>query len=180
MPTPFDRVRHEVFGRLAGARFVIVAMAAFAAIPTVARAQHEKENLGRCLNKGNAFSATARIAGCTALLEGELPQKYRPYAFNDRAIAFQAERDYARAIADYTGAIRLKPDFAHAWYNRGTAHQAQGDYDRAIADYTEAIRLQPTYFRAYKNRGLAYQAKGDSLRAGDDLSEASRLKPTTR
>lgn len=166
-------------------KVLTIAMGASAALivtSTVASAQQQSkwrtEDRDACVNKGNTYSIEARIGGCTALLSSDLPKKYAPYAFYSRGVALQIERDYDRAIADYTDALRLKPEFAHAFYNRGLAHQTKGDYDRAIADYTAAIRLNPTYFRAYKNRGLAYKAKGDMSDATSDLNEAGRLSPT--
>jgi tetratricopeptide (TPR) repeat protein len=52
-------------------------------------------------------------------------------------------RDYDRAIADYSQAIRLDPKYAVAYINRGISYEAKGDNDRAIADYDQAIRLDP-------------------------------------
>ena len=40
--------------------------------------------------------------------------------------------DYKRAIVDYTQAIRLKPDYADAYYNRGIAKHDLGQYVAAI------------------------------------------------
>jgi tetratricopeptide (TPR) repeat protein len=161
-------------------RFItVMALVTAAALMTTSTAAitQQSENLDKCLNKGDAFSVDARIGGCSALMQSNLTQKYMAYAFYDRGIAFQAKRDYDRAIADYTDAIRLEPNFAHAFYNRGTAYQVKRDYDHAIADYTDAIGLDPTYFRAYKARGHAFQAKGDNSRANSDLNEASRQNP---
>src|SRR5262249_41820524 len=57
-----------------------------------------------------------------------------------------AERhDYERAIADYTQAIHLQPDYAEAYNNRGYAYYWQGQYPNAIADYDRAIALRPLY-----------------------------------
>ena len=71
-------------------------------------------------------------------------------------------------IRCYTEAIRLKPDYADAYYNRGIARKAQGDLAGAIQDYDAAIRLKPDYANAYKNRGVARQARGDKAGAVDD------------
>jgi len=49
--------------------------------------------------------------------------------------------DFDRAIADFTEAIRLKPDCAEAYYCRGTAYGMQGEKDKADADLAEARRL---------------------------------------
>lgn len=67
-----------------------------------------------------------------------------------------------KAIADYTEAIRLNPEFADACFNRGNAYYGKGQYDDAIADYTEAIRLNPKFAEAYYNRGNAYEAKAEA------------------
>ncbi len=79
-------------------------------------------------------------------------------------------------ISAYDEAIRLKPDYATAYYNRGIAKGNLGQYDDAIADYDEAIRLKPDYATAYYNRG---NAKGNLGRHDDaiaDYNETIRLK----
>ena len=45
------------------------------------------------------------------------------------------------ALQDYNEAIRLKPDYALAFYNRGIARRDKGDVEGALQDYNEAIRL---------------------------------------
>src|SRR5262249_47211100 len=86
-------------------------------------------------------------------------------------------RDYDRAIADYSEAITLVPTNAPAFFGRGSAYVNKGDNDRAIADYNEAIRLDPKFAFAFNNRGFAYFRKGDPDRAIADFSEAIRLDP---
>ena len=81
-------------------------------------------------------------------------------------------------IAEYTEAIRLNPQFAHAYYNRGNNYANLEEIDRAIADYTEAIHLNPQYANAYLNRGYSYHdGKQDYDRAIADYTEAIRLNP---
>jgi tetratricopeptide (TPR) repeat protein len=92
------------------------------------------------------------------------------------------ERGFAAADIDerlrlYSGAIRLKPDYADAFYNRGIARRSRGNFEGAIKDYSEAIRLKPDYAAAFYNRGIARSAKGDFDAAINDYSEAIRLKP---
>jgi tetratricopeptide (TPR) repeat protein len=85
--------------------------------------------------------------------------------------------DHDEEVRYYAEAIRLKPDFADAYYNRGIARVAKGDLDGALKDYTEAIRLKPDFEEAYGNRGIARRAKGDLDGALKDYAEAIRLKP---
>jgi tetratricopeptide (TPR) repeat protein len=78
------------------------------------------------------------------------------YAYLTRGDSRIQEKEYDKAIADFTEAIRLDPNFAHAYYNRAYAWNAKKEYDRAIADFTEAIRLDPNFAHAYYNRALIF------------------------
>jgi tetratricopeptide (TPR) repeat protein len=73
--------------------------------------------------------------------------------------------DPAERIRYYTEAIRLKPDYAYAYFNRGNARRGKGDHDGALKDYAEAIRLKPDYANAYYNRGIVQRDKGDPASA---------------
>ena len=85
--------------------------------------------------------------------------------------------NYTGAIADYDSAIRLKPDYANAYYNRGLAKDDLGQYFAAIADYDIAIRLNPDYANAYNNRGIVKSNLGQHFAAIADFDIAIRLKP---
>ena len=52
--------------------------------------------------------------------------------------------DNKAAIDDYDQAIKLKPDYALAYYNRGIARNALGDKQSAILDYQKAAELYKT------------------------------------
>src|SRR6202008_504128 len=97
-------------------------------------------------------------------------------AFN-RAEHDTDAKQYDKAIADYTEAIRLKPDYADAHYNRGNAYYYLQQYDKAVADYSEVIRLKPDYADAYYSRGLAYYGLKQHDKAIADYTEAIMLKP---
>ena len=103
-----------------------------------------------------------------------------PDAYFNRGIAHRAKGDLDGALADYTEAIRLKPDYALAYNNRGAARNDKKDLDGALADYTEVIRLKTDFacaYCAYNSRGIAREAKGDLDGALADYTEAIRLKP---
>jgi hypothetical protein len=69
--------------------------------------------------------------------------------------------DPKKAIEYLTNAIKLKPDYADAYYGRGAAYNDLGQFQQSIEDYNEAIRLKPDYVDAYKNRGIAYLLQGN-------------------
>ena len=59
------------------------------------------------------------------------------------------KRNYDKAIADYSEAVRIDPNNAKAYYDRGLAYRSNGKRDKAIADFSEAIRLDPNNAAAY-------------------------------
>jgi len=90
----------------------------------------------------------------------------------------EAARNYNKAIAEYSEAIRLNPDYAAAYHGRGVAYAEKRDYERAIADFTQAIRLSPNPgAKVYYNRGLVYANKRDYARAISDFETYLRLDP---
>ena len=98
-----------------------------------------------------------------------------------RGEGFSGAGEYDRAIADYTTAIQLKPDYAEAYNDRGFAYYLKGDAERAIADYTRAIALRPNYPKAYNSRGVAYMAHGyGAATSVPDFDRAIALDPNFR
>jgi tetratricopeptide (TPR) repeat protein len=61
----------------------------------------------------------------------------------DRGMAFLERREYDKAINEFSEAIRLDPNYVHAYVSRGNAYGIHGAVDKAIDDFTEAIRLDP-------------------------------------
>jgi tetratricopeptide (TPR) repeat protein len=102
-------------------------------------------------------------------------------AFYNRGRAARKKGDLARAIADYSAAIRLSPrsskGFAKSYNNRGDAYAEVGDTDRAMADFEQAISLDPSYAKAHHNRGVIHSRRGDLDRAIADYSKALDLDP---
>ncbi len=79
------------------------------------------------------------------------------------------------AVSAYDMVLRLKPDFAEAYYNRGTAKTFVAEYQLAITDFDEAIHLKPEFVEAYYNRGLTKFTLNQSEAAEHDLRTALKL-----
>jgi tetratricopeptide (TPR) repeat protein len=88
-----------------------------------------------------------------------------------------AKREYEKALAEYTQALRINPKSTLAFFSRGLVWQAKREYDQALADYTEVLRLDPTNALAFNNRGNTWRDKHELDKALDDLNEALRLAP---
>jgi len=98
-------------------------------------------------------------------------------SYVNRGAAWQHKKEYDKAIADYTEAIRLDPTYAPVYVKRGNAWLDKKNFDKAIADYNEAIRLIPTFAPAYRNRGDTWQSKKNYDKAIADYNEVIRLVP---
>jgi tetratricopeptide (TPR) repeat protein len=61
----------------------------------------------------------------------------------NRGNAHRELKQFDQAVADYSKAIGLEPDFAEVWANRGRVHAASKQYDKAIADYRKSLELSP-------------------------------------
>ncbi len=119
-----------------------------------------------------------RIIACTRNIKsGRFIGQNLAVAFTNRGLAYKRIGQGDRAIADFSEAIRLKPDFGFAFNNRGNAYYAKGQFDRAIKDYDEAIRLKPDLAEAFSNRGNVYRKKGRLARAIKDYNKAIHLNP---
>jgi tetratricopeptide (TPR) repeat protein len=95
----------------------------------------------------------------------------------DRGLVAAEKGDYQTAIADYSEAIRLKPNFAEALVNRGLNYDELRQHDKAIADFSEVSRLKPYSATGFYVRGVAYYALKQYDKAVADFSEAIRLRP---
>lgn len=65
---------------------------------------------------------------------------------------------HERGLADRSMAIKLKPNWAEAWFARGTAYFLLGDYVEALADLDQALRIKPEFVEASAVRERAQQA----------------------
>jgi tetratricopeptide (TPR) repeat protein len=81
-------------------------------------------------------------------------------SYNKRGVVEYRLGHYEDAIADFTKAIELKPNFAEAYHNRGNTKHILEDYEGAIADFTKAIEYKEDFAKAYFNRGLVEKNLG--------------------
>jgi tetratricopeptide (TPR) repeat protein len=118
------------------------------------------------------------IRGCTAVIRsGDYTTAGVAAAHNNRATAYRALGDNARALDDYNEALRLDPDHINAYNGRGNVYSDMGNAARAIEDYNRALELDPGYVLAYNGRGAANDDLGEYWVAIDNYDEALRLDP---
>jgi tetratricopeptide (TPR) repeat protein len=110
-----------------------------------------------------------------AVCGGTFAQKTAEDYFTSGNVHYE-NNNINKAIADYTQAIKLNPNFAEAYYFRGNSYSLN-DSDKAITDYTEAIRLNPRYAEAYYNRGWGYFWEQDYDKAIADFEAVLKIEP---
>lgn len=79
-----------------------------------------------------------------------------------KACAWTDKKENDKAIADYTDAIELNPNFAEAYYNRGIAWQTINENDKANADYSKAIAIYEKDIASNPKDAELYLLKGNA------------------
>jgi tetratricopeptide (TPR) repeat protein len=105
------------------------------------------------------------------------PEPKDAKGFVERGNTFNDKKEYDKAIADYTEAIRRDPKMSEAYGRRAHSYQAKGENDKAIADSSTALKIDPKLFIAYYGRANAYLHKKDYDKAIKDFNEAIQLSP---
>jgi tetratricopeptide (TPR) repeat protein len=148
------------------------------ALPLAASAQAliEQEQRQEQICAGAQVTPDDRIAACTALIRtGHQTTASKAYLY--RGQAYELSGRHRQAIADFTQAITLRPDFDEAYGLRGDAYAANSQYDAAIDDYTKALAINPADDSRYVSRGLVFEKKGNTTAAINNYREALRFAP---
>jgi tetratricopeptide (TPR) repeat protein len=82
------------------------------------------------------------------------------------------------ALADFTDAIDLDPNFPDNYFHRGTILARLGRPEAAIADYDRVIALTPPMPEAYYNRADTLADLGDLAGAVRDFGRVTELDPS--
>jgi TPR repeat protein len=109
-------------------------------------------------------------------------EKAKEYLYLLRGCKFYYdERDYDRAIAEFTAAIKLNPNKAMYYFYRGQSYMKKKDDAREIIDFTEAIRLgledNDIAFFVYYNCGVVYERRDLYSDAKANYEKANSLRP---
>jgi tetratricopeptide (TPR) repeat protein len=126
---------------------------AFACGPTRA-----DENTDRCFKD----TGEPAVAACSrAIQSGKFSGAALATIYNNRAIELRQLREFDRAIADYTQAIRIDADFTGAYAGRGLAYEGKNEIEKAKADYRKTL----TVVKKYNDGQWAHDTANERLKA---------------
>ncbi|WP_395094330.1 tetratricopeptide repeat protein [Armatimonas sp.] len=94
-----------------------------------------------------------------------------------RAVLRQQQKDWGKAIADWSQVVALKPTAAN-YSSRGDAYVDNRQYPEAIADFDQAIVLAPKNADFLVGRARAKRLKGDKSGALADYTKAHEQDET--
>lgn len=97
---------------------------------------------------------------------------------NDRGLQLFKEKQYAAAEAEFTEALKLRPDFALAANNLGFVFYKQGKFAEAARWFDNTIKMDPSRAVAYRNLGDAQAQAGDGAKAKAAYQTYLELAPT--
>ena len=127
-------------------------------------------------------SGSSAIEACTRAI-GSKKYKAKKYKrtlsllYTNRGVEYEIKKEFDKAVADHSEAIKVDAKNWAAYNNRGNAYSGKRDFEHAIADYNEAIELNPKCAEALYNRGLAKRSKGDWAGGDADIAQARQLQP---
>jgi uncharacterized caspase-like protein/peptidoglycan/xylan/chitin deacetylase (PgdA/CDA1 family) len=96
---------------------------------------------------------------------------------NDHGLQLYKEKQYAQAEAQFTEALKLRPNFALAANNLGFVFYRQDKFAEAARWFENAIRMDPSRAIAYMNLGDAYARAGDGDKAKTAYKTYLELAP---
>jgi lipoprotein NlpI len=128
-------------------------------------------NAHNLANNPRAIDYLSRAIGAP-----DLPANLLATAHLARGEVYHNTKNYDSAIADYTTALRLKPDLFQAYFMRHLAYLEKGDNEHALADLSKAINLRPWQKLPYVSRALVYASQEKYHDAITDLSRAIALE----
>ncbi|WP_395139463.1 tetratricopeptide repeat protein [Armatimonas sp.] len=130
------------------------------------------------LKLADALSGARDLSGAGEQLDLVVKaEPQNPEYLVKRAVLRQQQKDWGKAIADWSQVVALKPT-AGNYASRGDAYVENRQYPEAIADFDQAIMLAPNDADLLVGRARAKRLKGDKAGALTDYTKAHEQDET--
>ncbi|WP_315389418.1 polysaccharide deacetylase family protein [uncultured Stenotrophomonas sp.] len=103
--------------------------------------------------------------------------RQRAQQANDRGLQLYREKRYDESVAQFTEALKLRPDFAQAANNLGFVYYRQQRYAEAARWLENTLKIDPSRAVAHLNLGDAYFNAGDKAKAKQAYTTYLALQP---
>ncbi len=98
-------------------------------------------------------------------------------AFHNRAIQLLEKKSYSKAIAYFSRAIEINPNYVNSYFSRAMAYRGKGQFSKAVAEFSLCLQKKPDFVDAYYQRAVTHQKRKHYAKAVTDLKKALELKP---
>src|SRR2546423_5056169 len=126
---------------------------------------------------GQNLQAARKKAAASQPQTNARPNPKDPGGHSAKGVEFAKKKEYDKAIAEFTEAIKAEPNDAKNYFNRATAYRGAGKMEEARADFAKAIEMQPNNTAAYIGRGEGLLQQKQWNAAEADFDKALQIAP---
>ena len=101
----------------------------------------------------------------------------RAAKFYNQGLKKSQNKQYQKAIANFTKAIKIEPKFINAYLKRCEMYYKLGNHQGILDDCKRIISINPSIVEAFYYQGIAHYSLGYVQGAIDSYSEVIRQKP---
>lgn len=116
-----------------------------------------------------------REQACATILKGALPPKDAALTHYFRGFALRDLKQDDEALAEFSEAAKLDPDFWPAQWPRAELMMQRRYYEKAAAAWDQVIARNPSLASLYFRRGEAFDNEGHHAQAAGDFTKAIEL-----
>lgn len=140
-----------------------------------ALAQNDADALSRAIRQQRKGMPLQSVVGLTDYISKN-PKD--PLGYCSRATIYFENKNYKKAIEDFTTALKLDKKNLTAYRTRGIAYAESGQSNLALADFAEALKLNPKDESTYHERAELHQSLKQYKEAAADWSASIKLDPS--
>ncbi|WP_019504759.1 tetratricopeptide repeat protein [Pleurocapsa sp. PCC 7319] len=137
----------------------------------------QKHQLGQLDEAELLYKQVLQVLAQSVSEQDSFRSQYLPIVISNLGNIFEQQGKLESAEEYYQQALKLKPDYAEAFYNLGNVLDKQGKLEAASASYQQALKLNPQLAEAHHNLGNVLKQQGKLEAAIASYQQALRLKP---
>ncbi len=134
--------------------------------------------LERCRAPWQADAWRDAFQACTEVIARTQSYGLKAEALDHRGVIYARTGRDSEALADFSEAIRLSPDYAMAYANRANVLSTQRRHDLAVRDFEAALDRDPDNALILNNYAWDYLLRGDYVTAQALTDRVLALAPT--